>query len=48
MLPDLFEEAEKWDLVPKLASLWWTRTSDSDEKCDLSIDTRSGRHRFPS
>ena len=33
-------------LTPQPASLWWTSTSDSEEKVDLSFDT-TGRHRFP-
>ena len=47
MLRDLIEEAEKWDLAPKPASLWWTSTFETEEKADLSIDTKSGSHRFP-
>ena len=47
MLGDPIQEAERWDLAPKQASLWWTRTDDSEEKTDLSIDTKTGRHRFP-
>ena len=47
MLQDLIEEAEKWDLHPKLASLWWTSTNEPEEKPDLSIDAKSGRHGFP-
>ena len=35
-------------LGPKLASPWWARSYDPEEKIDLSIDTKSGRHRFPS
>ena len=38
MLQDLIEEAEKW---------WWTSTCEQEEKSDLSIDTKSGRHKFP-
>ena len=26
MLRDLIEEAEKWEVAPKTASLWWTST----------------------
>ena len=44
---DLIQEAEKWDLAPKPASLWWTSTYDSEEKISLSINTKTGRHRFP-
>ena len=39
MLRNLMEEAGKWDLVPKPASLWWTSTYEPEERCDLSIDT---------
>ena len=34
---DLIEEAARWDLVPKLATLWWTSTYEPEEMCDLSI-----------
>ena len=45
IIRDLIEEAEKWDLAP--ASLWWTSTHVPEERCDLSFDTKSGRHKFP-
>ena len=32
MQRDFLEEADKWDLVPKPASLWWTSTCNSEEK----------------
>ena len=48
MLRDLSEEAEKLDVAPKPAGLWRTSTYKPQERCDLSIDTKSGRHRFPS
>ena len=32
MLQDLVEEAEKWDLVPKPASLWLTSSHEAEEK----------------
>ena len=47
MLRDLVEEASRWDLVPKPASLWWTSTSDSEEKVDMILCTTSGCHKFP-
>ena len=47
MLMDLIQEAEKWDLAPKPTCLWWTSTYDSEEKIDLSMDPKTGRHRFP-
>ena len=33
MMKDLTEEAERWDLEPKPASLWWARTF-ADEKIE--------------
>ena len=47
MIKDLIQEAERRDLEPKPASLWWTSTYDSEEKMDLSIDTKTRRHRKP-
>ena len=47
MLRDLIEEVSRWDLEHKPASLWWTSTCEPEERCDFSIDTRSGRDRFP-
>ena len=47
MIKDLIQEAERWDLEPKPASLWWTSTYDSEEMMDLLIDTKTGRHRTP-
>ena len=47
MLRDLIEEANRWDLVPKPASLWWTSTYDSEERVDVTIYTTSGCHKFP-
>ena len=47
MLRDLIEEASRWDLVHKPASLWWTSTYDSEERCDFSTCTTSGCHKFP-
>ena len=41
------EEAGKWDLAAKPASLWWTSAYDSEEKNGLSFSTMTGRHRFP-
>ena len=32
MIQDLNQEAERWDLEPKPASLWWTSIYDSEEK----------------
>ena len=47
MLRDLMEEAGTWDLVLNPASLWWTSTYEPEERCDLSIDTKFGRYKFP-
>ena len=43
----LNEDPESWDLAKKTASLWWTSTYDSEEKSDLSIETKTGHHKFP-
>ena len=43
----LIEEASRWDLVPKPASLWWTRTYDSEEKVNMILVTTSGCYKFP-
>ena len=32
MLQDIIEEAGRWDLSLRVASLWWTSTSDEEEK----------------
>ena len=32
MLQDIIEEARRWDLLPKAASLWWTSTYEAEEK----------------
>ena len=45
MLKDLIQEAAKWDLEPKPASLWCTSTYDGDKKMDLVFDIRAARHR---
>ena len=42
MLRDLFQEASRWDLAPKLACLWWTSTCDDEEKVDMNSGTTSG------
>ena len=47
MIRDLIAEANRWDLVPKLASLWWTSTYDSEEKIDMNLGTSSGCYTFP-
>ena len=46
-LKDLIEEAERWDLDPKPASLWWT-SSHADEKMDdMTTRTRTRLHKLP-
>ena len=42
-MKDLIEEVERWDLEPKLASLWWTNTCACEEMEDITICTRTGR-----
>ena len=47
MLRDLIEEASRWYLVPKPASLWWTSTYDSEEKSDMILGISTGCYKFP-
>ena len=47
MVRDLIEEASRWDLETKPASLWWTSTSDSEEKSDVNLGTTLRCHTFP-
>ena len=47
MLKDFIEEAEKVDLEPKPASLWWTNTYASEEKGDMVLGTSTGCYKFP-
>ena len=47
IIKDLIPEVEKWDLAPKPASLWWTSTFAFENRTDLSIDSKTGRHRIP-
>ena len=46
MLRDLIEEASRWDLVSKPASLWWTSTYNSEEKVDMILGTHQGAANF--
>ena len=39
MLRDLIEDANKLDLEPKPASLWWTSTHASEEPNDMMLGT---------
>ena len=34
---DLIEEAEKYDLAPKPASLWWTSTYEEEERSEVLV-----------
>ena len=44
---EFIEEAERWELEPTLASLWWTST-DADEKDEnMMIKTQNVLHKFP-
>ena len=47
MLRDLTEEAEKWDLAPKLASLWWTSTYEAEERSEVLVATDGMMYTFP-
>ena len=47
MLRDLIEEAGRWDLEPKPASLWWTSTYEPEEKVDMILGTTLGCYKFP-
>ena len=46
MSRDFIEEASRWDVEPKPASLWWTSTCDSEEKVDMVLGT-TGCYTFP-
>ena len=47
MLRDLIEEASRWDLKPKTASLWWTSTYASEERSDMILGTQRAVTNFP-
>ena len=32
---DAIEKAEKWDLAPKFARLWWTSTNEEEESSEV-------------
>ena len=40
MMEKLIEEAARWDLQPKLASLWWSSTFAERKKEDMVIKTQ--------
>ena len=48
MLRNLIKEASRRDLLPKLASLWWASTYDSEEKLDMTLGTTAGATSSPS
>ena len=47
MFRDLIEEASRWDMEPKPASLWWRSTYPSEEKNDMILGTSTGCYEFP-
>ena len=46
MLYDLIEEAEKWGLAPKPASLWWTSTCEAEERSGMLVATNGLMYKF--
>ena len=46
-MKDLIEEAERWDLEPKPARLWWTRTHADVKMDDMRIRTSTELHTSP-
>ena len=46
MLQDLVDEAARWDLAPKPASVVWTSTLKLEEKSELVIINEAVRHSF--
>ena len=46
MLRDLIEEARRWNLEPKPASLWWTSTCASEEKSHMILGTSKGCYKI--
>ena len=47
MMKDLTGEADRWDVEPKPASLWWTNTYDDEKMDDKKIWTTTGLHKLP-
>ena len=43
----LIEAAEKWDVAPKPASLWWTSTYEEEERSEVPIPTTQMMYKFP-
>ena len=46
-MTDLIEEAERLDLEPKPASLWWTSTDAVEKKEDRRIEKLKRSHKIP-
>ena len=44
-MKDLVEAAERWDMEPNPASLWWTSMCADEMVDDITIST--GRHQIP-
>ena len=47
MMKDSIGEAERWDLEPKQAGLWWTSTNADEKKEDIRRRQKKGPHKFP-
>ena len=47
MLRDLIEAAGKWDVAPKLASLWRTSTYEEEERSEVLVATTGLMYKFP-
>ena len=47
MVKEPIEEAKRWDLEPKPASLWWSSTHADGIKEDMTMRTQKGQHTFP-
>ena len=47
MMTDLMEEAERWDLETKPASLWWTSTCVDGKMDEVEIRTKTRLDELP-
>ena len=45
-IEDLIEEAERWDVEPKPASLWWTSPHADKMMDDIQIRRLTGPHKL--
>ena len=45
-MKNLIEAAERQDVEPNPASLWWTSTTADEMMDDITISTRTGRHKI--